>query len=131
MHVSPARNLLGFHNVLLNDGYMHHGRAYTENVFDNFCGCNDYLYWLKREKGVDADIIDDGMEVNSWVCRPWLHEEKYHSTNWTVSESIDFLRRRDPDKPFFLMTSFVAPHPPIRRPAITTTCTSTAPCPIR
>ena len=64
MHVSPARNLLGFHNVLLNDGYMHHGRAYTENVFDNFCGCNDYLYWLKREKGVDVDIIDDGMEVN-------------------------------------------------------------------
>ena len=116
MHVSPARNLLGFQNVLLNDGYMHHGRAYTENVFDNFCGCNDYLYWLKREKGVDVDIIDDGMEVNSWVCRPWLYEEKYHSTNWTVSESIDFLRRRDPDKPFFLMTSFVAPHPPYTPP---------------
>lgn len=118
MHVSPARNLLGFHNVLLNDGYMHHGRSYKENTFDNFAGCNDYLYWLKKEKGVDADLIDDGMEVNSWVCRPYLYEEKYHHTNWTVSESIDFLRRRDPQKPFFLMTSFVAPHPPYTPPQV-------------
>ena len=116
MHVSPARNLLGFHNVLLNDGYMHHGRAYTENVYDNFEGCNDYLYWLKSQKGIDADIIDDGMEVNSWVSRPYLYEEKFHPTNWTVSQSIDFLRRRDPDKPFFLMTSFVGPHPPFTPP---------------
>lgn len=116
MHVSPARNLLGFHNVLLNDGYMHHGRAYTERAFDNFCGCNDYLYWLKSQKGIDADLIDDGMEVNSWVCRPYLYEERFHHTNWTVNESIDFLRRRDPGKPFFLMTSFVAPHPPYTPP---------------
>ena len=118
MHVSPARNLLGFHNVVLNDGYMHHGRSYKENVFDNFEGCNDYLYWLKKEKGIDTDIIDDGMEVNSWVCRPYIYEEKYHHTNWTVSESIDFLRRKDPQKPFFLMTSFVAPHPPYTPPQV-------------
>ena len=116
MHVSPARNLLGFHNVVLNDGYMHHGRAYNEKVYDNFSGCNDYLYWLKKEKGIDCDLIDDGMEVNSWVARPYLYEEKYHHTNWTVSQSIDFLRRRDPDKPFFMMTSFVAPHPPYTPP---------------
>ena len=118
MHVSPARNLLGFHNVLLNDGYMHHGRSYKCDTFDNFYGCNDYLYWLKKQKGIDTDIIDDGMEVNSWVSRPYIYEEKYHHTNWTVSESIDFLRRRDPEKPFFLMTSFVAPHPPYTPPQV-------------
>src|SRR5690606_40125617 len=34
-----------------------------------------------------------------------------------ASESIDFLRRRDPRKPFFLYASFNAPHPPFDPPA--------------
>lgn len=114
--MSPARNLLGFHNVVLNDGYMHHGRSYKEQVFDNFEHCNDYLYWLKQQEGIEADIIDDGMEVNGWVCRPFQREERLHPTNWTVSQSLEFLRRRDPSKPFFLMTSFIAPHPPYTPP---------------
>jgi arylsulfatase A-like enzyme len=42
--------------------------------------------------------------------------EHLHPTNWVVSESIDFLRRRDPCKPFFLWMSFVRPHPPFDPP---------------
>lgn len=74
-------------------GCMPHGRSYKEPVFDNFEGCNDYLHWLKEKKGPQTDIIDDGMEVNSWVCRPYLYEETYHHTNWTVSQSIVFTAR--------------------------------------
>ena len=33
-----------------------------------------------------------------------------------ASECLDFLRRRDRSKPFFLMASFVRPHPPIDAP---------------
>jgi arylsulfatase A-like enzyme len=40
-----------------------------------------------------------------------------HPTNWTVTESIRFLEKRDPDLPFFLMTSFVRPHPPFDAPS--------------
>ncbi|NQX62262.1 sulfatase-like hydrolase/transferase [Paenibacillus qinlingensis] len=41
---------------------------------------------------------------------------RYSSTHWTVNESIDFLRQRDSEKPFFLWTSFEAPHPPYDPP---------------
>ncbi|OAS20444.1 sulfatase-like hydrolase/transferase [Paenibacillus oryzisoli] len=41
---------------------------------------------------------------------------RYTSTHWTVEESIDFLRQRDQDTPFFMWTSFEAPHPPLDPP---------------
>ncbi|MEK3883750.1 sulfatase-like hydrolase/transferase [Paenibacillus sp. PL2-23] len=41
---------------------------------------------------------------------------EYTSTHWTVSESIDFLRQRDEGNPFFMWTSFEAPHPPFDPP---------------
>ncbi|MEG2584521.1 MAG: sulfatase-like hydrolase/transferase, partial [Oscillospiraceae bacterium] len=47
---------------------------------------------------------------------PWIYEEKYHPTNWVTDRSIDFLRRRDRSKPFFLMSSYVRPHPPFDAP---------------
>jgi arylsulfatase A-like enzyme len=54
--------------------------------------------------------------VNSWVVNPWPFEERLHPTNWVASEAVDFLRRRDPTKPFFLNVSFVRPHPPFDPP---------------
>ena len=60
--------------------------------------------------------MDTGLDCNSWVVRPWIYEEKYHPTNWVASECRDFLRRRDRSKPFFLMASFVRPHPPLDAP---------------
>lgn len=44
------------------------------------------------------------------------YEEKYHPTNWVTDRSIDFLRRRDPDMPFFLFASYLRPHPPFDAP---------------
>ncbi len=37
-------------------------------------------------------------------------------TAWVVNRSIDYLRNRDIEKPFFMMTSFQAPHPPFVAP---------------
>lgn len=39
-----------------------------------------------------------------------------HETAWTADASIDFLRNRDTDRPFFMMTSFDKPHPPFEPP---------------
>lgn len=118
MHVDPMRNLMGFHNVVLHDGYLHHSRFKLQNkVTESFDQADDYLNWLKERIGADRDLNDLGLDCNSsTVARPWHLEEKYHPTNWVVTESIDFLRRRDPRKPFFLNMSFVRPHPPFDPP---------------
>lgn len=116
MHVHPQRYLCGFNNVILHDGYLHAARnkkiPYNENQYI----VDDYLHWLRTKKGIDTDIIDSGLECNSWVAREWIYEEELHPTNWVATESIDFLRRRDPTKPFFLMPSFVRPHSPLDAP---------------
>lgn len=117
MHVHPLRSLLGFHHVELHDGYLHHYRKPDTPYYESQLVADDYFYWLKTEKGVDTDVTDSGMECNSWVARPWIYEEKYHPTNWVTSRSIDFLRRRDTTKPFFLMASYLRPHPPFDAPA--------------
>ncbi|MCM3749820.1 arylsulfatase [Paenibacillus pasadenensis] len=118
MHVYPARNLCGFHNVVLHDGYLHHNRSRSNNtVNEHFDQADDYLQWLRQNAGVSLDITDNGLDCNaSTVGRPWHLPEALHPTNWCVSQSIDFLRRRDPGKPFFLWTSFVRPHSPLDPP---------------
>lgn len=116
MHVHPLRNRVGFDNVLLHDGYLHSYRTPDTPYFESQNIADDYFYWLKNELGIEADVTDTGMECNSWVARPWIYEEKYHPTNWVSTQSIDFLRRREPSKPFFLMASYLRPHPPFDAP---------------
>lgn len=121
MHVYPARNLMGFHNVVLHDGYLHYNRFKHQNLESksfNYSG-DDYLPWLKEKAGAEADLIDLGLDCNaSTVARPWHLPEALHPTNWVVTQSIDFLRRRDSTKPFFLKMSFVRPHPPFDPPQV-------------
>lgn len=116
MHVHPLRNYLGFHNVELHDGYLHEYRYPNVEYSENQLIADDYFHWLKSELGADADVTDTGMDCNGWTARPWPYAEKYHPTNWVASRSIDFLRRRDPRQPFFLMASFVRPHAPYDAP---------------
>lgn len=116
MHVHPLRNYLGFHNVELHDGYLHAYRWPGVDHYENQLFADDYFHWLQCEKGAECDITDTGMDCNGWTARPWPYKEKYHPTNWVAARSIDFFRRRDPDKPFFLMASFVRPHAPYDAP---------------
>ncbi|MBC5687980.1 arylsulfatase [Mediterraneibacter sp. NSJ-55] len=117
MHVHPLRNYLGFHNVELHDGYLHSARysdiPYQESQFV----ADDYFYWLKQELGTAADVTETGLDCNSYLSRPWIREERFHPTNWVTDRSIDFLRRRDPGRPFFLMASYLRPHPPFDAPS--------------
>lgn len=116
MHVYPERNLCGFHNIMLHDGYLHFARNKEGKASTQVEQCDDYLKWFREKKGHNVDLIDIGLDCNSWVSRPWGYEENLHPTNWVVNESIDFLRRRDPSKPFFLKMSFVRPHSPLDPP---------------
>lgn len=112
MHVSPARNLLGFHNVVLHDGYLHCERRPGADLHR----VDDYLPWLQREHGPEADYLDASVGCNGYVVRPWPYEDTQHPMAWVTTQSIDFLRRRDPGKPFFLYTSYHRPHPPLDPP---------------
>ena len=114
MHVFPERSQVGFQNVILHDGYLHHVRDRHPRDLDL---CDDYLPWLRRELGRDADDFDIGLNCNSFVARPWDKPEHVHPTAFVATQSIDFLRRRDPRKPFFLFMSFHRPHPPLDPPA--------------
>ncbi len=116
MHVWPPRSLMGFHNVELHDGFLPHRNSNTSaNTW--WSRVDDYIPYLQQQAGIGGDINDWGIDCNSWVGRPYSLPEHTHPTNWVVTRSIDFLRRRDTTKPFFLWTSFVAPHPPLIPPA--------------
>ena len=116
LHVHPARNNVGFNHVLLHDGYLNYYRDVTKPYYEHQENHDDYLRFLKREKGVDADVFQTGIDPNSWVACPWPYEEYTHPTNWISTESINFLRTRDRDKPFFLKASYVRPHQPFDAP---------------
>lgn len=117
MHVYPQRKSMGFHHIELHDGYLHESRKSFRPYGEQFEQADDYLDWLKEKKGTHADLIDSGLDCNSWVARPWMMEEELHPTNWTVTRGIDFLQKRDPTMPFFLKLSFVRPHSPLDPPA--------------
>ena len=116
MHVHPSRSLCGFHNIELHDGYLHYYRNSKTISEESQFVCDDYINWLRERQGIYADTIDTGPECNSWVARPWVYQEHLHPTNWVTDRSIDFLRRKDPSRPFFLMMSFVRPHSPLDPP---------------
>src|SRR6266542_6409941 len=114
MHVYPERTQLGFQNVVLHDGFLH----YARNRQRDYGLVDDYLPWLRERTGrPDADYFDHGVNCNSVIARPWDKEEYLHPTNFIVTQGIEFLRRRDPRKPFFLYLSFHRPHPPYDPPA--------------
>ncbi|QDU71522.1 sulfatase family protein [Mucisphaera calidilacus] len=51
-----------------------------------------------------------------YLPQPSQLPTRHHHTAWVVDRSLDFLAERDRDRPFFLMTSFIKPHPPFESP---------------
>ena len=114
MHVKPERNLMGFHHVVLHDGYLHSGRA----RWHDYALVDDYLPDLRRRLGrPDADFLDACVGCNGYAVAPWPYDESLHPTTWVTDHAVDFLqRRRDPSRPFFLKVSYHRPHPPLDPP---------------
>jgi len=100
MHLYPERKRYGFENMI----------DAGQNGF--------YAEWLQERTHHREDgWWGTGVMHNDWTARPWHLDESLHQTNWTVSESLRWLDKRDPTAPFFLVVSFVAPHPPLIPPA--------------
>ena len=115
MHVYPERDRVGFDDVRLHDGFLHHARRVSGR---NLALIDDYITWLRRQPGMAAAAeTDHGVGCNSMMARPWDKPEEFHPTSWIASEAIDWLYRRDPTVPFFLYLSFHRPHAPYDPPA--------------
>lgn len=117
MHVHPPRLSCGFDILKLHDGYIGHYRKASLPYWMHQNVSDDYMRDKKDRLGEAFDVNGTGVENNSWITHPWIYEEYDHPTNWVVDESIRFLETRDRTKPFFLMASFVRPHPPFDAPA--------------
>lgn len=51
-----------------------------------------------------------------YLPQPSQLPDRLHNSSWVADRSIDFLDNRDQQKPFFLWSSFVKPHPPFECP---------------
>src|SRR5690625_5183842 len=76
-------------------------------------------FLIRLKKSIDWVVSQFvGCKYSSTMTRTWHLSEDLHPTNWLTTQSIDFLRRRDPTKPFFLKMSYVRPHPPFDPPQV-------------
>ncbi|MBK1876446.1 sulfatase family protein [Pelagicoccus mobilis] len=51
-----------------------------------------------------------------YLPQPSQLPDKLHNNAWVADRSIEFLKNRDKDKPFFLWSSWIKPHPPFESP---------------
>lgn len=122
-----------FVGILSEQGYQTHG---VGKMHFQFKGLGPEERWgfesrdVSEEGGGDDDFkaflvengyghVHDPQGVRSemyYIPQPSQLPAHLHNTAWVVDRSIDFLKRRDRSRPFFLMTSFIKPHPPFENP---------------
>jgi arylsulfatase len=101
-HFTPQRTLMGFEKTELDES----GRTLVHGFKDA------YREWFDEQTPEYVTPDDHGVNWNAWQARPWHTEEYLHPTAWTMQRSIDFLKSREKEKPFFLNISFARPHSP-------------------
>ncbi|HWL54124.1 MAG TPA: arylsulfatase [Chthoniobacteraceae bacterium] len=104
-HFSPARAMMGFEGIELDESGRHERQDYGGKV-------DDYRAWFRRHAPEGVTPVDHGVPANSWMARPWHTAEHLHPSAWTASRAIEFLDRRDTTRPFYLNLSFARPHSP-------------------
>ena len=105
-HFYPQRKHCGFQSLESYEGLQNFDGRYV----------NDYHEWLREMTSGRLRETDHGLSSNSWAARPSPLPEELHNNTWVATRSIEFLRRRDRTRPFYLFMSFHRPHPPIDPP---------------
>lgn len=100
----------------------HFGFEYLESYEgeQNFDGSfvNDYDEWLRHEYHATWDGWAQGLDSNSWIARPSHLPEEFHNNTWVVTRGLEYVRRRDRTRPFFINLSFHRPHAPLDPPTV-------------
>ena len=102
MHFSPKMETLwGFDSRDMSEGSGQSG---------------DFRDFL-NDNGFDHVMMPNGERSEYYyIPQPSQLPERLHNTTWTGDRTLDFLDRRDKDRPFFLWMSFFKPHPPFEAP---------------
>jgi arylsulfatase len=103
-HFYPQRLPLGFESQDSYEATLNFGDGYV----------NDYAQWLAERTNVQE--TDAGLGFNSWVGGRSVLPEELHNSSWVTTKGIDFLKRRDSSRPFFINLSFHRPHAPLDPP---------------
>lgn len=106
-HFYPQRKHCGFEGLESYEAWQHLTPGYV----------NDYHEWLKEKGNGMYDELQHGLDDNSFVARASTLPEELHNNSWVVTRGLEFLRKRDRTRPYFLNLSFHRPHPPIDPPA--------------
>ncbi len=107
-HFYPQRKHCGFESLDSYEG--------EQNLDGDYV--SDYHEWLREKTNGRLRDRDTGLDGNSWVARPSALPEELHNNTWVVTKAMEFVRRRDKTRPFFLNVSFHRPHPPIDPPEV-------------
>jgi arylsulfatase len=99
MHFSPVREHYGFDRMYLSEEIPGH---YHDD---------DYLQFLRRS-GYGHVVEPHGKRSAAYYV-PQTSElpEEMHTTAWTANTTCDVIRQNS-NRPFFIYTSFIKPHPP-------------------
>ena len=103
MHFSPDPHKMW--------GYEH--RVFSE---EGASPDDEFVAYLNQQ---GYDHVQDPHGVRSeyyYLPQPSQLRAEHHHTHWIADRSIDFLRDRDQNRPFFLWSSFIKPHPPFENP---------------
>ncbi len=101
----------GYQTINIGKTHFHPARAHLG--FERLQTSADYSEWLEQQTGLaGVEKFAHGVPANSWIGRPNHLPEHQMEETWFVTQALDFLRHRDPTRPFFLCLSFNGPHPP-------------------
>lgn len=101
-HVWDRYGSMGFSRRDTQEELSHPDDDYTAFIEKNYPGVFDYngmrseMYYVPQISQLPAEA---------------------HPTQWIGDRSVEFIENCDPDKPTFLMSSFIHPHPPFCPPA--------------
>lgn len=129
-NVPMPQEKTSFMEVLQSLGYQTHGvgKQHFSPDSHKLWGFDSRDY---SEEGGHDDQYRDYLKANGYGYVDDIHgirSEYYylpqpsqlpahlHNTHWVADRSIDYLQNRDRNRPFFLMNSFIKPHPPFENP---------------
>ena len=99
------------------DPYGLHGFS-ARKIQEELAAPEDEYYRYLVQNGY-TDVLDYNGQRSEMYYIPQISRlpQKAHPTQWVGDRAVDFLKKQPEEQPFFLMASFIHPHPPFAPPA--------------